>query len=310
MVEAVRAGNSLRAVAREFRVSLGTVQRWVRRAGRADLDRVEWTDHPSIPHTFHRTPPEVEARVLGLRRELQDASALGEYGSVAIHRAWPIATWGSPPAIRTIGRILERRGALDRRRRVRRPPPPRWREEGLPWYAQFDNDTRFQGPHQFPDVVGRVPRLCLQLGVLPRVHPSPRPELPGCPRKLQRPVAGQGLEPVPLPLADRPPGSLRRAHRRGPAARDSPRRRGPSPAPVPNPVGVRPRHPALRPRHLPPPDGRAGSGYPARARVRRRFPLAAPPGPGRSEAPRWTDPVLHPPTAEPARPAPPPRGAV
>src|SRR3990170_3159595 len=374
MVEAVRAGNSLRAVAREFRVSLGTVQRWVRRAGRADLDRVEWTDHPSIPHTFHRTPPEVEARVLGLRRELQDVSALGEYGSVAIHRAWPIATWGSPPAIRTIGRILERRGALDRRRRVRRPPPPRgwylpavargeadcdcfdiiaglvlqggpevevltglalhgglpdawpedgmttgrvhtalqarWRAEGLPSYAQFDNDTRFQGPHQFPDVVGRVPRLCLQLGVIPRVHPSPRPELPGCPRKLQRPVAGQGLEPVPLPLADRPPGSLRRAHRRGPAARDSPRRRGPSPAPVPNPVGVRPRHPALRPRHLPPPDGRAGSGHPARARVRRRFPLAAPPGPGRGEAPRWTDPVLRPPTAGPARPAPPPRGAV
>jgi hypothetical protein len=44
---------------------------------------------------------------------------------VAIHRTWPIATWGSPPAIRTIGRILERRGALDGRRRVRRPPPPR-----------------------------------------------------------------------------------------------------------------------------------------------------------------------------------------
>lgn len=38
---------------------------------------------------------------------------------------------------------------------------------GRPTYAQFDNDTRFQGPHQHPDVFGRVVRLCLQLGVTP-----------------------------------------------------------------------------------------------------------------------------------------------
>lgn len=31
----------------------------------------------------------------------------------------------NPPSVRTIHRILERRGALDGRRRVRRPPPPR-----------------------------------------------------------------------------------------------------------------------------------------------------------------------------------------
>jgi hypothetical protein len=42
-----------------------------------------------------------------------------------------------------------------------------WRTYGLPAYAQFDNDTRFQGPHQHPDVFGRVTRLCLQLGVTP-----------------------------------------------------------------------------------------------------------------------------------------------
>ena len=42
-----------------------------------------------------------------------------------------------------------------------------WREEGLPDYAQFDNDTRFQGPHQHRDVVGSVTRLCLSLGVTP-----------------------------------------------------------------------------------------------------------------------------------------------
>jgi hypothetical protein len=42
-----------------------------------------------------------------------------------------------------------------------------WREVGLPDYVQFDNDTRFQGPHQHRDVVGSVTRLCLSLGVTP-----------------------------------------------------------------------------------------------------------------------------------------------
>jgi len=43
----------------------------------------------------------------------------------------------------------------------------RWRRDGLPVYAQFDNDTVFQGAHQFPDTVGRISRLCLALGVIP-----------------------------------------------------------------------------------------------------------------------------------------------
>ena len=46
-----------------------------------------------------------------------------------------------------------------------------WRAVGLPGYAQFDNDTIFQGPHQHKDVVGRVMRLCLGLGVVPVFAP-------------------------------------------------------------------------------------------------------------------------------------------
>ncbi len=42
-----------------------------------------------------------------------------------------------------------------------------WEQFGRPHYAQFDNDTRFQGAHQFADVFGRVTRFCLQLGVTP-----------------------------------------------------------------------------------------------------------------------------------------------
>ncbi|MGH8525534.1 MAG: hypothetical protein ACREXY_15415, partial [Gammaproteobacteria bacterium] len=43
----------------------------------------------------------------------------------------------------------------------------RWQRDGLPDYAQFDNDTVFQGAHQFADTVGRISRLCLALGVIP-----------------------------------------------------------------------------------------------------------------------------------------------
>lgn len=46
-----------------------------------------------------------------------------------------------------------------------------WRATGLPAYAQFDNDNRFQGPRQHPDTVGRVTRLCLSLGVVPVFAP-------------------------------------------------------------------------------------------------------------------------------------------
>ena len=51
----------------------------------------------------------------------------------------------------------------------------RWRAEGLPAYAQFDNDTIFQGAHQHADSVGRVSRLCLALGIIPVFAPPREP---------------------------------------------------------------------------------------------------------------------------------------
>jgi len=51
----------------------------------------------------------------------------------------------------------------------------RWRRDGLPTYAQFDNDTIFQGAHQFADTVGRISRLCLALGVVPVFAPPREP---------------------------------------------------------------------------------------------------------------------------------------
>jgi hypothetical protein len=159
-------------------------------------------------------------------------------GAEAIYREF-VERGVPPPCVRTIGRMLERNGVLDDRRRIRRPPPPRgwyladlsehsvemdqfdavtglvikggtdvevlngislhgglaaswpessvtststrkrlvehWRKVGLPAYAQFDNDTRFQGPHQHKDAVGLVIRLCRSLGVTPVFAPPREP---------------------------------------------------------------------------------------------------------------------------------------
>jgi hypothetical protein len=51
----------------------------------------------------------------------------------------------------------------------------RWHRDGLPGYAQFDNDPVFQGAHQFADSVGRVSRLCLALGVIAVFAPPREP---------------------------------------------------------------------------------------------------------------------------------------
>jgi hypothetical protein len=218
-------------VARHVGVALSTIQYWVRRARGRRLDRVDWSDHRCRSHpAAQRTPRLVEEQILAKRAWLRHRSVLGEYGARAIRQA--LAGEGVPvPALRTIGRVLERRGALDgpRRRRWPAPPPGRhlpavaahaveldlfdvvedlklahgplvdvltgislhgalpaawpvrrattsailpclaahWQQVGCPAFAQFDNDTRFQGPHQHRDVIGRVSRQCLQLGITP-----------------------------------------------------------------------------------------------------------------------------------------------
>jgi hypothetical protein len=115
----------MRQVADRFGVALATVQRWVERAEGQRLDRVDWTDRPcGLPTPVNRTERQREDLVLTIRQQLRATSDLGEFGAAAIHREWLARGLPDPPAIRTIGLILERRGVLDRRRRVRRPPPP------------------------------------------------------------------------------------------------------------------------------------------------------------------------------------------
>ncbi len=237
MVAAVRSGESQRAVARDFGVSLHTVQRWIDRVDGQRLDRVDWSDRPTGPvQASNRTSADMEALILQIRQQLRQESDLGEFGAVAVRRALQQGGVRQLPSISTIGRIFDRRGQLDARRRTRRQAPPpgwylpevaagraeldqvdiveglkikdgplvevvnavslhggmvaswpqaasvtapavqrvlraHWQRWGLPTYVQFDNDTIFQGPHHLPDVVGRVMRLCLSLGVVPVFAP-------------------------------------------------------------------------------------------------------------------------------------------
>ena len=70
MVVAVRAGKSLREVAAQYGVSAPTVQYWVKRAKGKRLDRVDFSDQPSVPHKVaNRTSAEIERQTLQLRRD-------------------------------------------------------------------------------------------------------------------------------------------------------------------------------------------------------------------------------------------------
>ena len=238
MVAAVREGNSLRAVALRFGVSLSTVAFWVDRAGHSRLDRVDFVDRKP-GRASNRVSARWERLVLRSRQRLL-TSVLGEYGAQAIWRDLSVRHPDEDvPSRATIHRVLVRHGLLDAVHRQRRPAPPkgwylpevasgkaeldsfdfveglkiadgplvsvltatslhgalaqawptarptarftverlleRWHQDGLPEFAQFDNDSIFQGTHRFADSIGRVIRLCLALGVTPVFAPPREP---------------------------------------------------------------------------------------------------------------------------------------
>ena len=113
-------------MAKEFGVALATVQRWVQRAGSDRLARVAWSGMPRGGRRKRAaTSARMENLILRIRKHLKEKSDLGEHGAVAIHRALTERGLKRIPSLRTIGRVLLRRGALDGRQRIRRPPPPK-----------------------------------------------------------------------------------------------------------------------------------------------------------------------------------------
>src|SRR5262245_45217494 len=124
MVAAVRAGQSLRQVASKYGVGVATVTHWVERAKGQRLDRVDFSDHSRAPHKTRRTDAAVEELIIKTRGDLQK-SDLGAVGAEAIHQALVDQGVADVPSVRTINRILGRRGVLDGKKRTRRPPPPK-----------------------------------------------------------------------------------------------------------------------------------------------------------------------------------------
>ena len=126
MVAEVRRGTSRRKVAQMFAVSKSNVDRWVKRAEGKRLDRVDLSDRASgQPVAHNRTASRVEERVIRIRKELKETSALGEYGAEAIQREMTGKGFPVVVPIRTINNILQRRGQFDGKRRIRRPAPPK-----------------------------------------------------------------------------------------------------------------------------------------------------------------------------------------
>jgi putative transposase len=97
---------------------------WVERARGQRLDRVDWSDRASVPHLTQRTDSAAEDLILTVRKELAHGD-LGAVGAQAIRQALLEQGDTAVPSVRTINRILARRGVLDGRTRTRRPAPPR-----------------------------------------------------------------------------------------------------------------------------------------------------------------------------------------
>src|SRR5437764_11721975 len=121
MVQLVRGGKSQREVARRFRISLHTVQRWVHRSEGANLQAVDWSDRPHQPHKIaNKTSSKIERKICVVRKRLEKSGALGFSGAQTIHETLQASKLLEiVPSVRTIGRILRRHGFMDRPRRVR-----------------------------------------------------------------------------------------------------------------------------------------------------------------------------------------------
>lgn len=145
---------ALRALLGEPAPSLATINRVLARYGLQD--RARRTRRPAPPKGWYL--PEVAAG----RAEL-DAFDFIEDLKVAQGPLAQVLTAKSLHGVLTDAWVLPALSAKLTLPRLQ----ARWQRDGLPAYAQFDNDTVFQGAHQFADTVGRISRLCLALEVIP-----------------------------------------------------------------------------------------------------------------------------------------------
>jgi hypothetical protein len=84
----------------------------------------DFTEYPGRSKRGHnRTSQKLEKLILSLRKHLRGQSDLDESGAVAVYRELIRCGINNPPALGTIGYILQCYGATDDRHRRRRMPP-------------------------------------------------------------------------------------------------------------------------------------------------------------------------------------------
>jgi hypothetical protein len=142
--------------------SVRTVGRILKRAGVLDIERRVRTTAPPIGWYL----PEVAAgraevdsfdTVSGLL--LEGGIDIVVLNGISLHGGL-VASWPEDAitAVLTASRLVEH-----------------WKRFGLPTFAQFDNGNIFVGSNRYPDVIGRVMRVCLLLGVTPVFAPPREP---------------------------------------------------------------------------------------------------------------------------------------
>lgn len=156
-------GRALQAESRlGVRLSRATINRVLRRYGATDAQgRVRRPSPPKGWYLPDLAAGRAELDSFDFIEELKIAQGplVSVLSATSVHGVLPDAwVMERPSAQATLTALLER-----------------WRREGLPTYAQFDNDTIFQGAHQFPDAVGRIIRLCLALKIVPVFAPPREP---------------------------------------------------------------------------------------------------------------------------------------
>jgi transposase len=118
----------LRQIAKQFRVSKSTAQRWIRFSAGKRLGRLDFSNQKTgakIPR--NKTSNQLEKQILTIRKHLKEKSILRLYGADAIHKEMIRRKIKNIPTTRTITNILKRNGKIDHRTRTRhKAPPPGW----------------------------------------------------------------------------------------------------------------------------------------------------------------------------------------
>jgi transposase InsO family protein len=106
---------SVSELCRRHGVCRDTFYEWRKRRSSGELDWFTDRSHATL-HCPHRTAPQSEADIMKMRKQFPH---LGPHKLLARLRSrWPSRDW---PAASTIGDILKRRGAIEPRKRRRRP---------------------------------------------------------------------------------------------------------------------------------------------------------------------------------------------